>query len=279
MPNNFPPGLASGPRPTIAIVGRPNVGKSTLFNVLVGSRRSIVGDEPGITRDRIEGDATHAGKDYRVIDTGGIVPDDQAVIPAEIFRQARTALEECEQIIFVIDGRLEVTGTDREIARRLQQLGKPVTLAVNKIDTGARENLVHDFYDLGFSDVFGVSAEHRQGIHELLDHVTANFSNQPAEQEIARPRIRVAIVGRPNVGKSTLLNAFAGHERSIVTPIAGTTRDAVDETVLHDGIEYIFVDTAGIRRKGKTELMAEKLAVVMARKHIEMADVDRKSVV
>jgi GTPase len=254
-------------------VGRPNVGKSTLFNVLVGSRRSIVGDEPGITRDRIEGDASHAGKDYRVIDTGGIVPDDQAVIPAEIFRQARTALEEAEQIVFVIDGRSEITGTDREIARRLKQLGKPVTLAVNKIDTGGRENLVHEFYELGFADVYGVSAEHRQGIHELLDHLTGGFSDKPAEQEIARPRIRVAIVGRPNVGKSTLLNAFAGKERSIVTPIAGTTRDAVDETVLHDGIEYIFVDTAGIRRKGKTELMAEKLAVIMARKHIGMADI------
>jgi len=273
VPHNYPPGLAPGPRPTVAIVGRPNVGKSTLFNVLVRSRRSIVGDEPGITRDRIEGDASHAGKDYRVIDTGGIVPDDQAVIPAEIFRQARMAFDEADHIIFVVDGRSEITGTDRELARRLKQLGKPVTLAVNKVDTGARESLVNEFYSLGFKDVFGVSAEHRQGIHELLDHVTANFSNEPAEQEAARPRIRVAIVGRPNVGKSTLLNAFAGQERAIVTPIAGTTRDAVDETVVHGGTEYIFVDTAGIRRKGKTELMAEKLAVVMARKHIAMADV------
>ena len=259
--------------PTVAIVGRPNVGKSTLFNVLVGSRRSIVGDEPGITRDRIEGEGGHAGRRFRVIDTGGIVPDDEAVIPAEIFRQARVALDQANHIIFVIDGRGEITGTDRELGRRLMKLGKPVSLAVNKCDTGAREALANDFYGLGFREVFPVSAEHRMGIHELLDHVTAEFEQIAADLDAPKPQIRVAIVGRPNVGKSTLLNAFAGQERAIVTPIAGTTRDAVDEIVVHGGVEYVFVDTAGIRRKGKTELMAEKLAVVMARKHIAQSDV------
>ncbi len=262
-------------RPTVVIVGRPNVGKSTLFNALIGQRRSIVGDEPGITRDRIEGEAIYDHKPFHLIDTGGILPHDQALIPSEIFRQARTAFEQADQIIFVIDGRGEITGVDRELSQLLKRLGKPVTVAVNKIDHPKREDLAVEFYSLGFEHLFGVSAEHRRGLEEILDHVTADFPTAEPEPMVPRDMrpIRVAIVGRPNTGKSTLLNALTGSDRAIVSPIAGTTRDAVDETIEHDGREYTFIDTAGIRRKGKTHEMAEKLSVVMARKHIESANV------
>jgi GTP-binding protein len=173
-----------------------------------------------------------------------------------------------------VDGRAEITGADRDLAQMLRRLGKPVSLAVNKADTASRESLAHEFYELGIADVFPVSAEHGIGVDALLDHVTAGFTEPPAEapEEESGP-IRVAIIGRPNVGKSTLLNALTGQERSIVSDIAGTTRDAVDETVVHEGTAYQFVDTAGIRRKGKTKLMAEKLSVVMARRHIRLAQV------
>jgi GTP-binding protein len=258
---------------SVVIVGRPNVGKSTLFNAITGQRRSIVGDEPGITRDRIRGEAEYRGRRFEVIDTGGIIPNDQDLIPSEILRQARVALEGAAHIVFLIDGRTEITGTDRELAVMLRRLGKPVALAVNKIDAASRESLTHEFHELGFEHVFPVSAEHKLGIGELLDHLTTGFAQvaeQPAEETT---KIRISIIGRPNVGKSTLLNALTGSERAIVSPVAGTTRDAVDETVEHEGVEYVFVDTAGIRRKGKTKLMAEKLSVVMARRHIRMANV------
>ncbi len=262
-------------KPSVVIVGRPNVGKSTLFNRILGNRRAIVGDEPGITRDRIQGDAEYRNKDFVLIDTGGILPHDAATIPSEILKQARVALEGASQIIYVIDGRAEITGTDRELAQMLRRLGKPVSLAVNKIDVAERESLTSEFYALGFDHLFPVSAEHRRGIDDLLDHVTADFAER-AEQEdpsAAANVIKVAIIGRPNVGKSTLLNALVGKERTIVSPVAGTTRDAVDETVHHEGVDYTFVDTAGIRRKGKTRMMAEKLSVMMAQRHIRMANV------
>ncbi|MBV9768792.1 MAG: ribosome biogenesis GTPase Der [Bryobacterales bacterium] len=261
--------------PVVVIVGRPNVGKSTLFNAILGERRSIVGDEPGITRDRIQGEASYLGRRFELIDTGGIIPNDAEMIPAEILKQARVALDRAAQTIFLIDGRTEITGTDRELAKMLRKLGKPVTLAVNKIDATSREDLAHEFHSLGFADLFPISSEHRIGFDELLEHVTKNFKNDAAAEEVEPERrpINVAIIGRPNVGKSTLLNALVGQERSIVSPVAGTTRDAVDQKVLHDGVEYVFVDTAGIRRKGKTKLMAEKLSVVMARRHIRMANV------
>jgi GTP-binding protein len=258
----------------VVIVGRPNVGKSTLFNAILGRRRAIVGNEPGITRDRIHGEALYRGRRFELIDTGGIIQDDAALIPTQILKQARVALDRAAHIIFLIDGRAEITGADRDLARLLRKLGKPVALAVNKIDTAARETLAHEFHSLGFPDLFPVSAEHRLGLDDLLDHVTAGFPEAGGESEPERPRaIRVAILGRPNVGKSTLLNALVGQERAIVSPVAGTTHDAVDESVTLDGVEYVFVDTAGIRRKGKTHLMAEKLSVVMARKHMRMAHV------
>lgn len=261
--------------PTVVIVGRPNVGKSTLFNNIIGQRRAIVGDEPGITRDRIYGETVHRKKRFSLVDTGGIVPDDAALIPAEIFRQARVALEQADQIVFVMDGRAEITGTDRDLAQHLRKLGKPLILAVNKIDVPKREVLAAEFHSLGFERVMPVSAEHKVGLFELLDEITADFPvTEEDEDAPQKPRpIRVSIIGRPNVGKSTLLNALAGGERAIVSPVAGTTRDSVDETVEHEGREYVFVDTAGIRRKGKTELMAEKLSVVMARRHIRTAHV------
>ena len=260
--------------PTVVIVGRPNVGKSTLFNAITGQRRAIVGDEPGITRDRIHGLAEHHGRRFQVIDTGGIVTRDSEHIPVQVLKQARVALDEAVHIIFLIDGRTEITGADRDLAQLLRQLGKPVSLAVNKIDAAVREGLAHEFYSLGFSNQFSISSEHRLGIDDLLDHVTAGFARAASTEEAPRKAtIKVAIIGRPNVGKSTLLNALVGEERAIVSPIAGTTRDAVDVALEIDGVSYVFVDTAGIRRKGKTKLMAEKLSVVMARRHIRMANV------
>src|SRR3954469_16541960 len=265
--------------PTVVIVGRPNVGKSTLFNRITGQRRAIVGDEPGITRDRIHGSAEHDGRRFELIDTGGIVIDDQEYIPTQILHQAEMALETASHIIFLVDGRAEITGADRDLARMLKRLGKPVSLAVNKADTAARYDLAGEFYELGFPDVFPVSSEHGTGVDALLDHVLRNAPREadlPPEAQEPEPEpeaIKVAIIGRPNVGKSTLLNALTGEERAIVSPIAGTTRDAVDEEVVVDETRYLFVDTAGIRRKGKTNQMAEKLSVVMARRHIRMAHV------
>jgi len=310
--------------PLIAICGRPNVGKSTLFNRLTGSRRSIVGDEPGITRDRIYGEIEWIGVDARIVDTGGVVPDDLAVIPAEIFRQAQVALSEADAIVMVVDGRTELASPDLELARLLLRGGKPVFLAVNKMDTEAMQPQAENFRRLGFRNVMPISAEHGAGIGDLLDEVFAALP-RPAVEIVApeamlteqdemgedqtgpdfsdpagavaypvvdldlqtveaRPRklrshgsfdqkeTKIAIIGRPNVGKSTLLNALTGSNRAIVSPIAGTTRDAVDEVVERGNHSFRFVDTAGIRRKGKTHLMAEKLSVIMARKHLEAAD-------
>jgi GTPase len=259
--------------PTIVIVGRPNVGKSTLFNRITGQRRAIVGDEPGITRDRIHGTAEHDGRRFEVIDTGGIVVHDQEYIPSQILRQAEMALAKASHVIFLVDGRAEITGADRDLAQMLQRLGKPVALAVNKVDTAAREALANEFYELGIPDVFPISAEHGTGVDALLDHVTTDVPEPEAAEPESAGDIRVAIIGRPNVGKSTLLNTLTGQERAIVSPVAGTTRDSVDEKIVREGVGYVFVDTAGIRRKGKTRLMAEKLSVVMARRHIRLAHV------
>jgi GTP-binding protein len=283
--------------PTIAIVGRPNVGKSTLFNRIVGSRRAIVGDEPGITRDRLYGEAHFRGHRLRIVDTGGIEPDEKDFIPAEIFRQAKVALEEADAIILVVDGRSELTAPDLDLARLLIRGGKPLFLAVNKIDSDKQQSLTDEFHRLGIRKLFPISAEHGRGVDDVLEAVfeslkletlhvdegavapeakEADSETQDAyETEIVpEPKeIKVAIIGHPNVGKSTLLNRLTGTSRAIVSPIPGTTRDAVDEIVEVHGKSFRFIDTAGIRRKGKTHLMAEKLSVVMARKHLEAADI------
>ncbi len=418
---------AAAPRahePLVAICGRPNVGKSTLFNRLTGTRRSIVGDEPGITRDRIYGEVEWGGREVRLVDTGGVVPTDEALIPSEIFRQARVALEEADAVVMVVDGRTELAAPDEELARLLMRGGKPLFLAVNKMDSPQLEAGAENFRTLGFRNVYPVSAEHGSGIGDLLDAVWevlpavsvvaeeerrfpsgmtnkkesdvghpaaegeepeevldtqdgefsedegdflgdravlepramyedlleggAATADEPAgvdapeigeeddeeptggsgvepelgggggakksriptgmtkrkagmidsvefeaeegegaeegEVEAKERKLRthgehiqretkIAIIGRPNVGKSTLLNALTGTDRAIVSPIAGTTRDAVDEVVTREGHDFRFIDTAGIRRKGKTTQMAEKLSVIMSRKHLEAADV------
>jgi GTP-binding protein len=256
------------------------VGKSTLFNRLIGRRRAIVGDEPGITRDRIYGETEWQGRRLRVVDTGGIIPEEKELIPAEIFRQARVALDEADAVVLVVDGRAELASPDLDLARLLLRSGKPVMLAVNKIDSPKLEAYAEEFHRLGIRNLFPVSAEGGGGVAELLDAVVQTLPTNQTESapgEVAEgpaPReVRVAIIGRPNVGKSTLLNKLTGSDRSIVSPVPGTTRDAVDELMEREGKTYRFIDTAGIRRKGKTRLMAEKLSVVMARKHLEAADV------
>ncbi len=284
--------------PTLAIVGRPNVGKSTLFNRIVGSRRAIVGDEPGITRDRLYGDAEWRGRRIRIIDTGGIIPEDKDFIPSEIFRQARVAFDEAAAIVMVVDGRAEVAGPDLELVRLLRKTGRPLFLAVNKADTEKQARIVDEFHRLGIKQMFPISAEHGRGIDDLLDAVfeilplpaeTLNTEDtvdteeaqgesiSAGDESVSEPEpvyeTKVAIIGHPNVGKSTLLNCLTASDRAIVSPIPGTTRDAVDEIVERDGRRFRFIDTAGIRRKGKTHLMAEKLSVVMARKHLEGADI------
>ncbi len=254
----------------MVILGRPNVGKSTLFNRLTESRRSIVTDEPGITRDRIYGRAHWSGRAFELVDTGGLLPEEKAGIPGEIYRQARVAMERASVLVLVVDARAGVQPLDAELARLLRRIGKPLIIAANKVDTAGQSAMAAEFYSLS-DRVVGISAEHGYGVDELLDEITRDFPR--AEAEEAPRAVRVAIIGRPNVGKSTLLNRLAGEDRAIVSPEPGTTRDAVDTRVEHGGAVYEFVDTAGIRRKAKTKLLAEKLSVVMARKHLEQADV------
>jgi GTPase len=259
--------------PLIAIIGRPNVGKSTLFNRLIGQRRSIVTDEPGITRDRIYGIVAWLGRSYEIVDTGGILPGDETEIPQRIFEQAQIAIESASLVFLVVDGRAGITVPDQELARLLRRTAKPLFLVVNKIDSEKQTADVSEFYRLGIDQVFPVSSEHGRGITELLDEVAISIPAPEDNEEVASEEIRVAIIGRPNVGKSTLLNKLVGQERAMVSPVAGTTRDAVDSLFEHDGLSLRFIDTAGIRRKGKTELKAEKLSVVMARRHLERSDV------
>jgi GTPase len=307
-----PAGPGAEALPLVAIVGRPNVGKSTLFNRLTRSRRSIVGDEPGITRDRIYGEYEWAGRRFRLVDTGGIVPDDPELIPTEIYNQARVALQEAAALVLVVDVRTELASPDYDLVKLLMRGGKPVFLAVNKVEGEAMELAAENLRSLGIREVYPISSEHGLGIGELLDAISeaipvaeAETDEELAEEneifeggplepgktegpeenlpdakplhrthgEFEQHETSVAIIGRPNVGKSTLLNALTGTARAIVSPIAGTTRDAVDEVVEFEGGQMRFVDTAGIRRKGKTHLMAEKMSVVMARRHLEAADV------
>lgn len=259
-------------QPLVAIIGRPNVGKSTLFNRLVGSRKSIVGNEPGITRDRIYGDVDWRAKTFELVDTGGIVPDDEAVIPANIFKQADFAISQSQAIIWVVDARAGVTPLDEEIGVLLRNLGKPIFIAANKAESKIVEEEAAEFYKFGFS-LNPVSAEHGTNVGDLLEEVfeILEFSEDIEEDE--SDEIRLAIIGRPNVGKSSILNKILGEERVIVSPIAGTTRDAIDTEFEFEEQKYLLIDTAGIRRKGKTTEMAEKLSVIMARKALERAGV------
>src|SRR5271167_903451 len=256
--------------PSIVIVGRPNVGKSTLFNRLTGTRRSIVTNEPGITRDRIYGTSHWEGRAFEVVDTGGIVPEDKAGIPGEILRQAHVAIANASVVVQVVDGREGPVPLDAELAQLLRRAGKPPVLAVNKVDSPKQTELAAQFYELG-DQIFPISAEHGFGVDVLLDALTKDFPLGDAVE--AKPDVNIAIIGRPNVGKSTLLNQLVGAERSIVSSEPGTTRDAVDTVVERNGKSYRFLDTAGIRRKGKTNLVAEKLSVIMARRYLERADI------
>jgi len=258
--------------PTVVILGRPNVGKSTLFNKLTGARRSIVGDEPGITRDRIYGKAAWRGREFEVVDTGGIIPDDKDLIPANILTQARTALEKAALIFFVVDSRAGITPLDEQLVEIARLSNKPVFVAANKVDSAKLEADALEFERWGFDQVFPISAEHGDGVAELLDAALEVLPTRE-EREDEHSEIRLAIVGRPNVGKSSLVNRLVGQDRVIVSPIPGTTRDSVDTDLEYDNTRFRLIDTAGIRRKGKTELVAEKISVVMARRHLELADV------
>ncbi len=290
----------AAPLPLVAVVGQPNVGKSTLFNRLIGQRRSIVGDEPGITRDRIYGEVEWAGARFSIVDTGGIIPDDDAIIPAEIFKQAGFAIDDAQAIIWVVDARLGLTPLDEELAKLLRATGKRVLVAANKAEKARVEAEAGEFYRFGFEEVFPVSAEQGIGLGELLAalikgltfevtnlrlEVTSEISDLKSQisnlrsqisdekSEIPKRELRLAIIGRPNVGKSSLLNRLIGEERVIVSPVAGTTRDTIDTLLKTPEQEFRLIDTAGIRRKGKSAEMAEKLSVVMAMKSLARADV------
>lgn len=258
--------------PLVAIIGRPNVGKSTLFNRLTGTRRSIVGDMPGITRDRIYGEVDWRSKTFELVDTGGIVPDDEAIIPANIFKQAGFAIDSAQAIIWVVDARAGITPLDEEISVYLRNIGKPVFIAANKAESRKVEDEAGEFYQFGF-DVSPLSAEHGTSVGDMTDKVFEALEFPDEEPEDDTREIKLAIVGRPNVGKSSILNKLLGEERVIVSPIAGTTRDAIDTHLEVDGQKFTLIDTAGIRRKGKTVEMAEKMSVVMAVKALERADV------
>lgn len=269
--------LSSAALPLVAVVGQPNVGKSTLFNRLIGQRRSIVGDEPGITRDRIFGEVEWAGQRFAIVDTGGIVTDDDAVIPASIFKQAGFAIDDAQALIWVVDARQGLTTLDEELAKLLRATGKRVLVAANKSESARVEATASEFYKFGFEEVFPVSAEQGIGLGELLDALIRGLERAPESGEGVvsshKRELRLAIVGRPNVGKSSILNSLLGEERAIVSPVAGTTRDATDTLLETPDQLFRLVDTAGIRRKGKAAEMAEKLSVVMAMKSLKRADV------
>lgn len=258
-------------KPTVAIVGRPNVGKSTIFNRIVGSRAAIVEDMPGVTRDRLYGNGTWLNYEFHVIDTGGIEISDEPLL-TEMRAQAEIAMDESDVILFLVDGKTGLTDADEQVADLLRRSKKPVVLGVNKIDNYTRRNEIYEFYSLGLGDPQGVSGAHGTGLGDLLDKVVANFPPQD-DDETDDGAIRFALIGRPNVGKSSLVNQILGRERVIVSDIAGTTRDAIDTPFSRDGQDYIIVDTAGIRRRGKVYEKTEKYSVLRAQRSIEEADV------
>ncbi len=255
----------------IAIVGRPNVGKSALFNRLTRSRKAIVGNEPGMTRDRVYARARWDDREAEIVDTGGIVPDDRDVIPEHVLSQARIAIRESTLVLLVVDGRTGPTHLDASLVQLLRELDQSFYLVVNKLDVPEVDDLIHAFHELGVAPLYGVSAEHGRGVERLVDDLIPLIRRGGKEETPAETR--VAIIGRPNMGKSSLLNRLAGQERSIVTQIPGTTRDSIDTLLAREGKTYRLIDTAGIRQKGRTRGMAEKLSVVMARKSIGRCDV------
>ena len=260
-------------KPVVAIVGRPNVGKSTLFNALAGEKISIVKDTPGVTRDRIYADVTWLDKEFTMIDTGGIEPDSKDVILSQMREQAQIAIDTADVILFLTDVRQGLVDADSKVADMLRRSGKPVILVVNKVDNFEKYMPdVYEFYNLGIGDPVPVSAASRLGIGDLLDQVMEHFPEHEAgEEEDDRPR--VAIVGKPNVGKSSIINRLLGENRVIVSDVAGTTRDAVDTVIVHDGKEYVFIDTAGLRRKSRIKEELERYSIIRTVTAVERADV------
>ena len=260
-------------RPVVAIVGRPNVGKSTLFNKLVGARLSIVDDKPGVTRDRIYGDCEWLGHRFLLVDTGAIEPRADDVILSQMRAQANIAIATADVIVLVTDLRSGVVATDQDVANMLQKSGKPVILCVNKCDSvGAPDPEFYEFYNLGMGDPIAVSAVHGHGTGDLLDAVIAYFPPESEEEE-EDDTIKVAVIGKPNVGKSSLINRISGQERAIVSDIAGTTRDATDTRIENQYGKFTFIDTAGIRRKSKVTDAIEKYSIIRARTAVERANV------
>ncbi len=260
-------------KPTVAILGRPNVGKSTLFNRICGQPRSLVGNEPGMTRDRIYAWADWNGRQFEIIDTGGMVPGNQDLIPGFIFEQAETAIRKAQVLVLVVDGRAGLTPLDQALGKLLVECAKAVVVAVNKCDTVGQSMHATEFYELGFGEVIPISAAHGLNVGDLLDGICKHFPHGAGSRRSSAGEIRVAIVGKPNVGKSTLLNRILGEGRAIVSPVPGTTRDAIDSLAKRNGKAYRFIDTAGIRKKRQTILQAEKLSVIMARKSLQRSDV------
>lgn len=260
-------------KPIIAVVGRPNVGKSTLFNKIIGKRLSIVDDTPGVTRDRIYGDAEWAGQKLMLVDTGGIEPKTDDIILSSMRAQAQLAIDTAACIIFVTDIKSGVTAADSEVAAMLRKSGKPIVLCVNKCDTiGNIPTEFYEFYNLGLGEPIAVSSVHGHGTGDLLDAVLENINREEYSEE-EEDIINVAVIGKPNAGKSSLINQIAGEERSIVSNVAGTTRDAIDTKIEKNGVHYNFIDTAGLRRKSKVEEKIEKYSVLRAKMAIERADV------
>ena len=260
-------------QPTVAIIGRPNVGKSTLFNRICGQRRSLVGNEPGMTRDRVNARADWGGRQFEIIDTGGMVPGDRNPMPGFIFEQAETAIRKAQVLVLVVDGRAGLTPLDQSLGKLLIECSKPVVVAVNKCDSAGQAIHASEFSELGLEEVIPVSAAHGLNVGDLLDEVVKYLPRGVRSKRLPPGEIRVAIVGKPNVGKSTLLNRILGEDRTIVSPIPGTTRDAVHSRATRNGKVYRFMDTAGIRKKSQTFLQAEKLSVMMARKSVQRSDV------
>lgn len=259
-------------KPVVAIVGRPNVGKSTLFNHLIGKRKAIVEDVPGVTRDRLYDNTDWAGREFIIIDTGGIRFEEGDIFAREVKLQAELAIEEADVIIFVLDARQGLSPEDEQVADILRRSGKPVVLAANKVENFDRQLDYYEFYNLGLGDPIPVSAMHGLNTNDLLDRVIAQFA-PPKEYEEKDNAIKIAVIGRPNVGKSSLVNAFLGEQRVIVSDIPGTTRDAIDTPFRYNNTEYILIDTAGIRRKSRIKEATEKYSVIRALKSIERADV------